>query len=130
MTTALTQYNWSAIGTHLDANGWAMLSSVLSDTECAALSGLYDEPAHFRSRVIMQRHGFGRGEYQYFTYPLPAIIAELRGALYRQLAPIANRWNESMRINVRFPDAHDAFLARCHAAGQTRPTPLPQMQND
>ena len=124
MTTALAQYDWPAIGTHLDANGWAMLPTVLSDTECAVLSGLYDEPAHFRSRVVMQRHGFGRGEYQYFAYPLPAMIAELRDTLYAQLAPIANRWNEAMKIDVCFPDSHDAFLARCHAAGQTRPTPL------
>jgi uncharacterized protein len=124
MTTALTQYDWPAIGAHLDANGWAMLPAVLADDECGVLSGLYDEPSHFRSRVIMQRHGFGRGEYQYFTYPLPATIADLRATLYPQLAPIANRWNEALGINARFPDRHDAFLARCHAAGQTRPTPL------
>ena len=124
MTAALTQYDWPAIGANLDANGWAMLPGVLPKSECAALAAMYDDPAHFRSRVIMQRHGFGRGEYQYFAYPLPAVIAELRTALYPQLSPIANRWHEAMKIDVRFPDTHDAFLARCHAAGQTRPTPL------
>ena len=124
MTAALTQYDWPAIGAHLDANGWAMLPGVLSTSECAALAAMYDDPAHFRSRMIMQRHGFGRGEYQYFAYPLPAVISELRTALYPQLSPIANRWHDAMGIDVRFPDTHDAFLERCHAAGQTRPTPL------
>ena len=124
MTAALTQYDWPAIGVHLDANGWAMLPGVLSASECAALAAMYDDPAHFRSRVVMQRHGFGRGEYQYFAYPLPAVISELRTALYPHLSPIANRWHDAMKIDVRFPDTLDAFLARCHAAGQTRPTPL------
>ena len=124
MTAALTQYDWPAIGAHLDASGWATLPRVLPKSECAALAGLYDDPAHFRSRVIMQRHGFGRGEYQYFAYPLPTLVSELRTALYPQLSPIANRWHDAMRIDARFPDTHDAFLARCHAAGQTRPTPL------
>ena len=124
MTAALTQYDWPAIGTHLDANGWAMLPGVLSASECAALAAMYEDPAHFRSRVIMQRHGFGRGEYQYFAYPLPVVIAELRTALYPHLSLIANRWHDAMKIDVRFPDLHDAFLSRCHAAGQTRPTPL------
>ena len=124
MTAALTQYDWPAIGANLDANGWAMLPGVLPKSECAALAAMYDDPAHFRSRVIMQRHGFGRGEYQYFAYPLPVVIAELRTALYPHLCPIANRWQDAMKIDVRFPDTHDAFLARCHAAGQTRPTPL------
>ena len=124
MTAVLTQYDWPAIGVHLDANGWAMLPGVLPKSECAALAAMYDDPAHFRSRVIMQRHGFGRGEYQYFAYPLPAVISELRTALYPLLSPIANRWHDAMKIDVRFPDTHDAFLERCHAAGQTRPTPL------
>ena len=124
MTAVLTQYDWPATGAHLDANGWAMLPGVLSASECAALAALYDDPARFRSRVIMQRHGFGRGEYQYFAYPLPATISELRGELYPHLYPIANRWNDAMGIDVRFPETHDAFLERCHAAGQTRPTPL------
>ena len=124
MTAALTQYDWPAIGANLDANGWAMLPGVLSASECAALAAMYDDPAHFRSRVVMQRHGFGRGEYQYFAYPLPAVISELRTALYPHLSPIANRWHDAMKIDVRFPDTLDAFLARCHAAGQTRPTPL------
>ncbi len=124
MSAALEQYAWTDITTHLDANGWAMLPGVLTAEECAALSGLYDEPSHFRSRVVMQRHGFGRGEYQYFGYPLPDTIATLRTGLYPRLAPIATRWNETMGIDVAFPAEHAAFLARCHAAGQVKPTPL------
>jgi uncharacterized protein len=85
---------------------------------------LYEAPDHFRSKVVMARHGFGRGEYQYFAYPLPDLVAELRGRLYVRLAPTANRWNATMGIDVRYPAAHTAFLQRCHDAGQTRPTPL------
>jgi len=92
--------------------------------ECRNIAALYDSSGSFRSQVVMARHGFGRGEYRYFAYPLPHLINELRGALYERLAPIANRWNEAMGINVRFPGDHAAFLDRRHAAGQTRPTPL------
>ncbi|RYZ32649.1 MAG: proline hydroxylase, partial [Myxococcaceae bacterium] len=92
--------------------------------ECEALALLYDVEDAFRSRVVMARHGFGRGEYQYFEYPLPEVVSELRTALYPWLAPIANRWNTAMGIDVRYPDVHADFLARCHAAGQARPTPL------
>jgi hypothetical protein len=92
--------------------------------ECAALAGLYDSDAMFRSRVVMARHGFGRGEYRYFAYPLPEAVARLRSELYPHLARIANRWNEAMRIDTRFPGVHAAFIERCHAAGQVRPTPL------
>ena len=88
------------------------------------MAGLYDEGDRFRSRVVMARHGFGRGEYQYFAYPLPDLVAGLRGAFYARLAPVANRWNEAMGIAARYPADHAAFLQRCHAAGQTRPTPL------
>ena len=108
----------------LDAQGWTVLGGLLAPGECRALAALYDDEARFRSKVVMARHGFGRGEYKYFAYPLPARIQALRARLYAELAPIANRWNETMKAPARFPPAHDEFLARCHAAGQTRPTPL------
>lgn len=115
---------WPAIEAHLDARGWAIMPNVLTTEECAGIASLYPDGRHFRSKVIMARHGFGRGEYQYFAYPLPQPIAALRTALYPRLVPIANRWNEAMSIDVRFPADHADFLARCHEAGQTRPTPL------
>ena len=96
----VASYDWASIGTHLDAYGWAPLGGIVSAEECRALAGLYDEGGRFRSRIIMARHGFGRGEYQYFAYPLPGIIADLRTALYPRLAPIADRWNETMGIEV------------------------------
>jgi hypothetical protein len=96
----------------------------LTPQECAALRGLYGRDAPFRSRIVMARHGFGRGEYKYFAYPLPEIVAALRAALYAPLADVANRWNEAMGIAVRYPTGHAAYLARCHAAGQSKPTPL------
>ncbi len=108
----------------LDAHGCAVLNGLLSDDECSAIAASYERDELFRSRVVMSRHGYGRGEYKYFAYPLPEIIARLRNELYPRLAPIANRWNEAMRIDIRYPDDHAAFLARCHEAGQTRPTPL------
>jgi hypothetical protein len=117
-------YDWTAVSAHLDAHGWAMLPKILSAGECAAIAGFYADDGRFRSHVIMARHGFGRGEYKYFSYPLPETIADLRTALYPRLAPIANRWNGSMGIDVRYPDAHADFIERCHTAGQTRPTPL------
>lgn len=100
------------------------LSKLLTAEESAAIAGLYADDRHFRSRVIMARHGFGRGEYKYFAYPLPDKVADLRAAFYRRLAPIANRWHESMGVNVRYPSEHADFIKRCHAAGQTRATPL------
>ena len=117
-------YPWSKVSEHLDEHGWALVKNLLTSSECEAVAGLYADDRHFRSHIVMARHGFGRGEYKYFTYPLPETVAELRTALYPRLAPIANRWNESMGIGVRYPDAHADFLARCHKAGQTRPTPL------
>jgi uncharacterized protein len=117
-------YDWAGVETGLDANGWAMLDGVLSPDECRVLSSLYAGAGRFRSHVIMQRHGFGRGEYKYFAYPLPDLIGALRMALYPRLAPIADRWNATMGIDVRYPAQHADFLARCHEAGQTRPTPL------
>ena len=116
--------DWPVIATHLDGNGWAVLSNLLLPDECHSISCLYGADDGFRSHIMMARHGFGRGEYKYFSYPLPEIVASLRTALYPQLAPVANRWNESMGIDVRYPAAHADFIKRCHKAGQTRPTPL------
>lgn len=120
----VTAMNWPDIAAHLDGNGWAVMSGLISPDECRSIAKLYGQSDIFRSHIIMARHGFGRGEYKYFSYPLPDIIAGLRTALYPQLAPIANRWNESMGINVRYPLEHADFIKRCHKAGQTRPTPL------
>jgi len=120
----LESCNWSDLSDHLDACGWAMLEQLLPAGECDVIAGLYDDDSRFRSQIVMARHGFGRGEYKYFTYPLPGTVADLRRALYPRLVPIANRWNESMGIGARYPGAHADFIARCHAAGQTRPTPL------
>lgn len=112
------------IAAALDREGWAVLPRLLSDTECNETAALYRREEGFRSHVHMARHGFGRGEYRYFAYPLPPLVTALRGMLYARLAPIANRWHERMGMAVRFPAEHGAFLARCHAAGQRRPTPL------
>ena len=117
-------YDWSDISKHLDAYGWATLPKLLTANECATLAALYADEERFRSHIIMARHGFGRGEYKYFSYPLPDIVTELRTTLYSRLVPIANRWNETMGIDVRYPDAHADFIKRCHKAGQKRPTPL------
>jgi hypothetical protein len=116
--------DWTATEGELDAQGCAVLKSLLTAEECRALAALYPDDAHFRSRIVMGRHGFGRGEYKYFSYPLPDVIAELRPALYARLQGTANRWNEAMGIDIRYPDSHQTFLKRCHDAGQTRPTPL------
>jgi uncharacterized protein len=122
--TRVEAVDWASASTNLDRYGWAMLRKLLTADECKAIAGLYEDDRRFRSHVVMARHGFGRGEYKYFAYPLPDIVTELRRAIYPNLAPIANRWNESMGIDVRYPDAHADFIARCHKAGQTRPTPL------
>jgi hypothetical protein len=116
--------DWPAIRTHLDRSGWAMLERLLPADSCEAVARSYTDDRQFRSQVIMARHGFGRGEYKYFAYPLPPIVSRLRSSLYSHLAPIANAWNESMAIGVRFPEAHADFIDRCHHAGQTKPTPL------
>ncbi|RAS20859.1 2OG-Fe(II) oxygenase [Paraburkholderia bryophila] len=116
--------DWFDVEEELNGHGCAILPNLLSADECDALSALYPHDRLYRSRVVMARHGFGRGEYKYFAYPLPPLIAGLRGELYPRLAPVANRWNEAMGIDVRYPAEHAAFIARCHAAGQTRPTPL------
>jgi hypothetical protein len=116
--------DWASAAAHLDENGWTMLSALLTPAECDTLAALYDDDRRFRSRIVMARHGFGRGEYKYFGYPLPPIVADLRTALYPRLAPLANRWSDAMGVTVRYPAAHAEFIARCHGAGQTRPTPL------
>jgi uncharacterized protein len=120
----LAAIDWQNIGRELDASGSAMIPGLLSSDECTSLKALYPDDRHFRSRVLMARHGFGRGEYKYFNYPLPSLIQTLRTSLYPRLAPIANRWNEAMGIAVRYPPEHAQYLAQCHAAGQQRPTPL------
>src|SRR5450755_4272775 len=110
--------DWAQASRELDAQGCAVLKGLLSSEECRAFAALYRDDSRFRSRVVMGRHGFGRGEYKYFCYPLPELIAELRPALYARLRGVANRWNEAMGIDIRYPESHDAFLERCHAAGQ------------
>lgn len=120
----LQAFDWRHITGELDAQGCAMLEALLSPQECRTLADHYADEPPFRSRVVMERHGFGRGEYKYFSYPLPALVANLRTTVYPRLAPIANRWNTAMGIAVRYPATHAAFIERCHAAGQSRPTPL------
>jgi uncharacterized protein len=116
--------DWERVSKDLDAQGCAMIEGLITRQECDALAGLYSQDGIFRSRIVMRRHGFGRGEYKYFSYPLPDIIAGLRTAIYPRLAPIANRWNAAMGIDVRYPEKHADYIARCHDAGQLRPTPL------
>ena len=116
--------DWEGVEGELDAQGCAVLKGLISAEECTALAALYPDDRHFRSRIVMSRHGFGRGEYKYLSYPLPDLIAALRPALYGRLQRIANRWNEAMGIDIRYPERHEAFLKRCHDAGQSRPTPL------
>ena len=116
--------DWDALEASLALRGCARTGALLTPDECAALAGRYDEDAIFRSRVVMARHGFGRGEYKYFAYPLPTLVAALRSALYAKLAPIANRWQQALGRDAEFPLEHARYLARCHAAGQARPTPL------
>lgn len=116
--------DWPALTAALDADGFAVTGRLLPDADCAALIAAYEQQALFRSRVVMARHGFGQGEYQYFRYPLPPLIDTLRQQLYPQLAPLANRWSGRMGLGARFPAQHADYIAQCHAAGQTRPTPL------
>ena len=114
----------SALDGDLEAQGWSVLPDLLSSAECDHVASLYGQDEGFRSRVVMARHGFGKGEYRYFSYPLPPLVQALRAALYPRLAPLANRWHERMGMSVRFPAGHAEFIARCAASGQTRPTPL------
>jgi uncharacterized protein len=120
----VAQYDWSALSKELSGYGCAVIKNLLSPEECRQIAGLYQEEGRFRSHIHMARHGFGKGEYRYFKYPLPDLIGGLRTALYRHLASIANDWNERMGIEQRYPERHAEFLKRCHDQGQTRPTPL------
>jgi hypothetical protein len=124
-------FDWTRVAQELDAEGWARLEGLLPVESCDAIAGLYDTAEDeassdrlFRSRVVMGNHGYGSGEYRYFAYPLPPLVAQLRADLYRPLAPIANRWSEAMATGVGYPSEHVELLARCRAAGQTAPTPL------
>lgn len=124
MSAAAKAYDWARLSQELDAQGNAVVEGLLSADECREIAGRYADDAIFRSRIVMARHGFGRGEYKYFQYPLPDLVANLRTTVYPQLVPIANRWNAAMHIHVRYPEKHADFIQRCHEAGQTRPTPL------
>jgi uncharacterized protein len=120
----LTRIDWDRVEGDLDETGSSVIPGLLDTKTCAALRAAYDDDSLFRSRVIMARHGFGRGEYKYFSYPLPRAVENLRTSLYPRLAPIANRWETVLGREARFPKTHAAYLKTCHAAGQTRPTPL------
>lgn len=124
MSTQIEDLNWPATAAQLDSRGCAVLPSLLDTAACRELAALYSDESRFRSRVIMSRHGFGRGEYKYFTYPLPPTVARLRTALYARLAPIANEWSRRLGEERRYPQRLEEFLERCHRAGQAKPTPL------
>ena len=120
----VASYDWGAVGADLNAFGCAVLRNLLKPDECQGLASLYPQEQHFRSHIHMARHGFGKGEYRYFKYPLPGIVGALRAALYAHIVPFANAWNERMNVAARYPTAHADYLEKCHAAGQVRPTPL------
>lgn len=120
----VAEFDWERVSADLDAHGCAAIEDLVTPEECDALVGLYPLGDIFRSRVVMGRHGFGRGEYKYFRYPLPDLVAGLRTAIYPHLVPVANRWNAALGIDVGYPSRHADFIARCHDAGQRRPTPL------
>jgi uncharacterized protein len=124
MSDRLRAIDWDAASRDLDAHGCAVIPGLLPADQCDVVAGLYAVESLFRRRIVMSRHGFGSGEYKYFSYPLPDFIQELRTSLYPKLAPIANRWNAAPRLAVRYPATHADFLARCRAVGQVRPTPL------
>ncbi|MFL4998790.1 MAG: 2OG-Fe(II) oxygenase [Xanthobacteraceae bacterium] len=124
ITGRVAALDWPAIAAALDVHGCATTGALLDAEECSSLAAVYADDAQFRSRVVMARHGFGRGEYKYFTYPLPPLVAELRTALYAPLAAVANGWNAALGTSTRFPDDHAGYIVRCHKAGQTKPTPL------
>lgn len=124
ITRRIKVLDWKQISDDLGAQGSAVIENLITPEECEALAGLYQRDAIFRRRVVMARHGFGRGEYKYFLYPLPRVISDLRTSIYQKLGPVANRWNQAMGIDVRYPADHADFIKRCHEAGQLRPTPL------
>ena len=124
MEERIGKYDWKAVTEEMNAHGCAVLPKVLTAGECKQLAALYAHDQNFRSHIHMARHGFGKGEYKYFKYPLPDPIGALRTALYARVAPIANAWNERMRLEVRYPPKHADYMKICHAAGQLRPTPL------
>jgi len=124
LDSRIDHLDWPRIESDLDARGNALVEGLIEPERCAELAALYADDSRFRSRVVMARHGYGRGEYRYFCYPLPKTVATLRSAFYPHLAPIANRWNAAMEISTQYPLAHEDYLARCHTAGQIRPTPL------
>jgi hypothetical protein len=120
----LDAQDWARIAQDLDTSGSALISGLLTAAECRAVAALYNQDALFRSRVVMARHGYGRGEYRYFRYALPELVQKLRTRVYPYLVPVANRWNQALGMEARYPERHADYLARCHAAGQLRPTPL------
>lgn len=124
MSERIAACDWQRVADDLAMDGFARMPAMLNADECQDFISSYEDSAQFRNRIVMQSHGFGRGEYKYFAYPLPDLVAELRANLYPRFAPIANIWNEAMRVDVRYPETHAAFLERCHRAGQKRPTPL------
>ena len=123
-TDRVNALDWPRISQDLDTQGSAILERLIPSDECRAVVAMYPQDDLFRSRVVMARHGFGRGEYKYFAYPLPQIVAELRTELYPRLAPIANKWNTRMGIEIQYPESHAEFIKRCHNAGQNKSTPL------
>jgi hypothetical protein len=124
MSGQVSTIDWDRVGSELDVHGCALLPALIEPAQCAAYAASYGQEELFRSRVVMERHGFGRGEYRYFAYPLPAHLSALRTALYPPLARIANRWQAALGLDGHFPQEHAQYLARCHAAGQEKPTPL------
>jgi len=124
LITKVQDHDWNAVEASLDEQGFAVLENILSHAQCRQVAELYPQEDYFRKKVVMQSHGFGRGEYQYFSYPLPALVESLRTIVYPKLAPIANRWNSSMNIAAQFPPVHAQFKSVCHDAGQDKPTPL------
>lgn len=124
MIERVSALDWPALTERLDSQGNALIAGLLAPSECQALIALYAQEQNFRNRIVMARHGFGQGEYQYFAYPLPSIVGQLRQAVYPHLVALANRWNESMGVIAQYPETHYEFVQRCHQAGQTRPTPL------